>query len=72
MGFWIDPETGRAAVRLPLTSGGYGAIGSNVHTGVSVLAPDAAGRYCYRATLLHICGDDTYTERTPDACITVR
>jgi hypothetical protein len=72
IGFIVDPLTNEAVLRFDPVFGGYGAIGENVSTLVRRQAPVREGRFCYRATFTHWCGDRTYTSDEPDACFEVR
>lgn len=72
IGFMVDPSTNEAVLRFDPTFGGYGAIGSGVGTLVRRPAPNREGRFCYRATFTHWCGDKTYTDDEPEACFEVR
>lgn len=72
VGFMVDPLTNEAVIRFEPLFGGYGPVGENVSTLVRRQAPNKEGRFCYRATFTHWCGDRNYTVTEPDACFEVR
>lgn len=71
-GFWVDVK-GEAVARLSPVPGGYGVVGNNVRTPVTVYAPQAPpGRYAYRSNMFSMCETGMFVMVSPDAWINVR
>ena len=73
-GFWVNTETGAAALRLPMVNGGYTPImdgGKTYWQPVTLLTPNVPGKYQYRADIFHRCTNGNYITKTPPIDVVV-